>query len=208
MIWVLVAFRRDAPRRTALLPSLGALLGSAGLALLWALAPPPAATAAAGAPAAASIADRGAPAAHRVSAITWGPTVNVGSAYSADMAPALHPTDPLRALLGGPLPLRYTTDGGASWLSAVGQAGLSQAAPVWISGGDGQSALQVSLAQVSPGASLTPGPTGNALNFARSTDSGAHWSVPVTMTIPGIAENLPHLWADANPASPTLGART
>jgi hypothetical protein len=140
-----------------------------------------------------------------VSTVTWQPTAYAGTS-DGNLAPAMHPTDPMRALLGGPLPLLYTTDSGASWHSAIGLSGLGQGVPVWLpGGGNGQSALQVSLSQGAPQESLTPGPTGSALNISRSTDSGVHWAAPITLTLPGLSENLPHLWADANPSSPHYG---
>ena len=148
------------------------------------------------------------PVARPASTITWQPaTNNFGEPDSDDIAVAVHPTDPLRALVGGPRPthLLYTTDGGTTWQGAAGLEGVYGGVPAWVPGGNGQSAVYVSLTQLSLQANLTPGPTGNALNFARTTDSGIHWSTPTTMTIPGVAENMPYLWADANPSSPYYG---
>jgi len=202
MVALLVLLQRLVHMRSVLLPALlvpVGLVGSLFVALLLGLGSTQAVSASDASPApAASLA-------LPVSTITWQATVIAGGNSVADMAPAVHPTDPLRALVGGVTPILYTTDGGASWHSASGLGGLNQGVPVWVPGGDGRSAVQVSLSQVSPHANLTPGPTGNGLNIARSTDSGVDWSRTITMTFPGIAENLPHLWADANPSSPYYG---
>src|SRR5207237_108409 len=130
------------------------------------------------------------------STIIWQPTVYLSRA-NGDQAPAMHPTDPLRAVLGGLLPIRYTTDGGTSWLNAIAPVGLGAGVPAWLPGGDGLTALHVSL-----GSTVPPG---SALQFSKSGDGGAHWGAPSTLAFPNVSEDLPYLWADTNPASPRYG---
>jgi hypothetical protein len=198
MLAFFAILQRVVRHRTILLPALVlsvVLAGSVILGLLLGLGTPQMGTA----PAAA------APVALPVSTVTWQPATYLGVLANGNLAPAIHPTDPMRALLGGPLPLLYTTDGGSSWHNATGLSGLGQGVPIWLPGGGGLSALQASLSQSTPLESLTPGPTGSALNLSRSTDSGVHWAAPITLTLPGLSENLPHLWADANPSSPYYG---
>src|SRR5690348_6447429 len=82
-------------------------LSLACFVLLWGLALPRTGLAA--------VSLHSAPSANPLSTVTWRPETDFNEPANNDIAPAVHPTDPLRALLGGPVPIRYTTDGGATW---------------------------------------------------------------------------------------------
>src|SRR5690348_3936761 len=103
-------------QRPVLLATTIALFGSGILLLICGLSPPPTG-------AAANSPHASAPVAQPISTVTWGTVSSFNEPDFDDIAPAVHPTDPLRALLSGPRPapkIRYTTDGGATWQLASG----------------------------------------------------------------------------------------
>src|SRR5690349_21232114 len=145
MFAVLATLLRFASRWSRLLPVTVALLGSATLLLIWGQIPPPPGTVAAAAtanPSNNAAPDTVAPAAPPLSTVVWGPVSNFNMPDFDNIAPAVHPTDPLRALVGGPRPEppnRYTTDGGTSWQTASGPGldGLYGGVPAWVPLGNG-----------------------------------------------------------------------
>ncbi len=140
------------------------------------------------------------------SVINWGPAMNishqsVNPGGSNEPAAAMHPNNPLLAIVGGntsyPLPrhtnIENTNNGGATQWSSRQAHNCSSAGdgvPVWLS--DGNTALFTSLC-ISP-------PDNSVLTLSKSTDAGATWSNITQSNIhwPGFFNDREYLWTDHN----------